>query len=133
MYFFTEGRRMKGSETSTPASLGSCQGRARGTQFQEFVEDEVEDEDEFEGREVARREIQWVWRTENCSRATNNFFAFFWGIKMLTIIFWGRKYLHLFSNVQKVHKCLHDRKLRHQHQQTTSHKSVCNSSQDIIC
>ena len=36
---------MKGSETSTPASLGSCQGLARGTQFQEFVEDEVEDED----------------------------------------------------------------------------------------
>ena len=31
---------MKGSETSTPASLGSCQGRARGTQFQAFVEDE---------------------------------------------------------------------------------------------
>ena len=44
------------------------------------VEDEDEDEDEDEGREVARREIQWVWRTENCSRATNNFFAFFWGI-----------------------------------------------------
>ena len=39
---------MKGSETSTPASLGSCQGRARGTQFQEFVEDEVEDEDGYE-------------------------------------------------------------------------------------
>ena len=37
---------MKGSETSTPASLGSCQGRARGTQFQEFVEDEDEDGDE---------------------------------------------------------------------------------------
>ena len=36
---------MKGSETLTPASLGSCQGRAHGTQFQEFVEDEVEDED----------------------------------------------------------------------------------------
>ena len=36
---------MKGSETSTPASLGSCQGLARGTQFQEFVEYEVEDED----------------------------------------------------------------------------------------
>ena len=36
---------MKGSETSTPASLGSCQGRARGTQFQAFAEDEVEDED----------------------------------------------------------------------------------------
>ena len=36
---------MKGSETSTPASLGSCQGLARGTQVQEFVEYEVEDED----------------------------------------------------------------------------------------
>ena len=36
---------MKGSETSTPASLGSCQGRARGTQFQAFAEDEDGDED----------------------------------------------------------------------------------------
>ena len=36
---------MKGSETSTPASLGSCQGRARGTQFQAFVEDEDGDEE----------------------------------------------------------------------------------------
>ena len=69
-------------------------------------------------------------------------FAFFWGIKMFIIIFWGQKFLHLFSNVQNVlhilffsgvHKCLHDRKLSHQHQQRTSHKSVCNSSQDIIC
>ena len=45
MYIFTEGRRVEGSETPTPASLGSCQGRARGTQFQAFAEDEVEDED----------------------------------------------------------------------------------------
>ena len=36
---------MEGSETPTPASLGPCQGRARGTQFQAFAEDEVEDED----------------------------------------------------------------------------------------
>ena len=36
---------MKVSETSTPASLGSCQGLARVTQFHEFVEYEVEDED----------------------------------------------------------------------------------------
>ena len=40
MYFFTEGRGVEGSETPTPASLGPCQGRARGTQFQAFVEDE---------------------------------------------------------------------------------------------
>ena len=47
MYFFTEGRGVEGSETPTPASLGPCQGRAGGTQFQAFDEDEIEDEDEF--------------------------------------------------------------------------------------
>ena len=36
---------MEGSETPTPASLGPCKGRARGTQFQAFAEDEIEDED----------------------------------------------------------------------------------------
>ena len=45
MYFFTEGRGVEGSETPTPASLGPCQGRARGAQFQAFDEDE--DGDEF--------------------------------------------------------------------------------------
>ena len=35
---------MEGSETPTPASLGPCQGRARGTQFQAFAEDEDGDE-----------------------------------------------------------------------------------------
>ena len=45
MYIFTEGRRVEVSETPKPASLGPCKGRARGTQFQAFAEDE--DGDEF--------------------------------------------------------------------------------------
>ena len=52
---------MKGSETSTPASLGICQGRARGTQFQEFVEDEVEDEDGDEDGDEENRGNSGEW------------------------------------------------------------------------